>query len=72
MNDYQNGLPVAPSLLNLDLQLLHRLSNCLARMGDVYLAHGISHKGCLTSANADAKPRVMESIYLVGLAKETT
>jgi hypothetical protein len=23
-------------------------------MGDVYLSHGISHKGCLTSADADA------------------
>lgn len=55
MNDQQYGLPVAPSLLNLDLQLLHRLNNSLARMGDVYLSHGFSHKGCLTSADADAK-----------------
>lgn len=44
VNYKQDGLAVAPRILNLDLQLLHRLNNSLARMGDVYLAHGISHK----------------------------
>jgi len=54
VNDQQDSLPVAASILNLYLQLLHRLSNSLARMGDVYLSHGVSHKGCLTSADANA------------------
>jgi hypothetical protein len=54
VNDQQDSLSVPASTLNLELQLLHRLNNSLARMGDVYLSHGISHKGCLTSADADA------------------
>jgi hypothetical protein len=41
VNDQQDGLPVAASILDLDLQLLHCLNDCLARMGDVYLSHGI-------------------------------
>jgi hypothetical protein len=30
-------------------------------MGDVYLSHGISHKGCLTSADADANLALSEA-----------
>ena len=29
-------------------------------MGDVYLSHGICHKGCLTSADADANVLIIE------------
>jgi hypothetical protein len=40
VNDQQHGLPAAASILKLGLQLFHRLSNGLARMGDVYFSHG--------------------------------
>ncbi len=52
MNNQHDSFPAAASILDLGLQLLHGLSNSLARMSDVYLSHNISHKGCVTSACA--------------------
>jgi hypothetical protein len=44
MNNQDDRFPAAASILDLGLQLLHGLSNSLARMSDVYLSHNISHK----------------------------
>jgi hypothetical protein len=39
MNNQHHSFPIAASIIELGLQLLHGLRNSLARMSDVYLSH---------------------------------
>ena len=70
VNDKQDGLPVAASILDLNVQLLHRLNNRLARMGDVYLSHSLSYKGSYADLRL-ARALVMSSAVSCGLSTPT-
>jgi hypothetical protein len=54
MNNEQDAVAAAVSILDLDHQLLHRVRNGLTGMSDVYLTHGLT----LTGLRSRDQPRV--------------